>query len=395
MNILFHCSEYPIVSRNGGIGTVTKIVAEELACRGHRVYVAGYYPSQKERVRVEGINGVDVYSFNLGLRKGSFKSQAVRFLNAIHLAGPIIKRELRWYENKLQEIIELKNVQILELTDFWGMNGFRCHLNHRRFNVPTILRVHGCMSFINSLSGEKSTYAFWNDKNHFKRTDYLSSVSYYSQQYIEKTFRLSNFKGRVVLYNPIETIFLKRNEPSNNKRILFIGKIIKTKGAFEVVKAFNIIAQEYPDWELRMVGKGDIERAKSLVSMNHQDKVHFLGFCDRKKIMEEIDGCSFACIPTLFENFSMVPLEIMGRSRTVIFTNRTSGNEIISNGDDGYTVNPEDLNEICDKIRLLIENAKLRNVFAQKSFEKVSKQFTVDIVVDQIEAFYSNCINDY
>ena len=40
MNILYYCDEYP-PTRNGGIGTVVKLVAEAMAARGHQVTVAG------------------------------------------------------------------------------------------------------------------------------------------------------------------------------------------------------------------------------------------------------------------------------------------------------------------------------------------------------------------
>ena len=43
MKILFYCNEYPPYP-TGGIGSVTKIVAEELVKRGHEIFVVGYYP---------------------------------------------------------------------------------------------------------------------------------------------------------------------------------------------------------------------------------------------------------------------------------------------------------------------------------------------------------------
>ena len=70
-------------------------------------------------------------------------------------------------------------------------------------------------------------------------------------------------------------------------------------------------------------------------SMN---QIKLFGFCDRKFVAHKIDECAFACIPSYFENFSMVPLEIMARTRCLIFTERTSGNEVIINNEDGYIV---------------------------------------------------------
>lgn len=116
----------------------------------------------------------------------------------------------------------------------------------------------------------------------------------------------------------------------------------------------------------------------------------FLGFCDRDKVAEEIDNCAFACIPTYFENFSMVPLVIMGRTRAVIFTERTSGKEIIDDGVDGYTVNPENVDEIFIKMQYLINDEKKRNIFAEAGYNKVCKQFSSKSIVDSLLSYYSN-----
>ena len=62
MNLLYYCSEYPPY-KSGGIGTVTKIVAEELVRRGHNVSVIGYYPDINELF----FDKVDKYVFFLGI----------------------------------------------------------------------------------------------------------------------------------------------------------------------------------------------------------------------------------------------------------------------------------------------------------------------------------------
>ena len=60
MNILFSCDEYPPV-KSGGIGTVTKIVAEELARRGHRVYVVSGVLPEVTLPAYTIDNGVRIY----------------------------------------------------------------------------------------------------------------------------------------------------------------------------------------------------------------------------------------------------------------------------------------------------------------------------------------------
>lgn len=309
MNILFYCNEYPPY-KTGGIGTVTKIVTEALAKRGHNTYVVGYYPSNTTLPEYTEINGVHVYRYNLGYQCGKFRKLLFSLLLKLHCTRHIIQKELSFTEKKISELIEQKSIQIIELTDFYTFNTQSSGiLNYTKFPVPTILRVHGSASFLNSLQGITNQTIKTNDTRHFNRCAHICAVSKYSLKYVQENFDMVHFKTQSVIYNPIEEFFLNPTPPSNSNDILFIGKLTKTKGCYSLLKAFNICAEKYPDMQLRLAGNGDIEKAKSYVNPQFLDRVHFLGFCNREQIQKEIDNCAFACIPTYFENFSMVALE--------------------------------------------------------------------------------------
>lgn len=391
MNILYQCSEYPPY-KGGGIGTVTKVVAEEMVRRGHHVYVVGYYPGQAEKKEEEEVNGVKILRYNLGTRRGNTHMKLFAILNKAHLAGYFIQRELSWYENEIEQLIASYNIDVLELTDFYAFNQYSARLKFKRFAVPTIMRVHGSVSFIHHFSGDDDAMIAANDRAHFQRADWLCSVSKFAEKYVVDNYPDVKFKGERVIYNPIEGVFFKNNDASEGKIILFMGKLIKTKGAFAVVEAFNRLSQEHPDWRLRMAGNGDKEAIYSVVNPQVADKVDVLGFCNRQTIADEIDGCAFACIPTHFENFSMVPLEIMGRKRAMIFTNRTSGAEIIEDGLDGFTVNPEDIDEIFQKMKRLVEDKALRDNMAERGYKKVVSKFSVENIGDEIVDFYNEVV---
>lgn len=60
MNILYLCDEYP-PAKTGGIGTVTKVVAEAMVQKGHTVYVLSGRPAGHALPYETSINGVIVY----------------------------------------------------------------------------------------------------------------------------------------------------------------------------------------------------------------------------------------------------------------------------------------------------------------------------------------------
>ena len=80
----------------------------------------------------------------------------------------------------------------------------------------------------------------------------------------------------------------------------------------------------------------------------------------------------------------------------MIYTERTSGKEIIQDGENGLLVNPEDVAQIKDKMELLITDKSLRNRLAENGFNTVKQKFVASNVVSELEKFYSEIIkHDY
>lgn len=389
MNLLFYCSEYPPY-KTGGIGTVTKIVAEELVRRGHIVSVIGYYPDIPEKFVDELINGVRVVRYNLGYRNSHIKDRLFVMLRKLGISGFITKRELSFIEGKIEAYIVDNKIDVLELTDYYPFVLCNSKLEFKKFSVPTVLRIHGSASFIQNLSGRGKSCYDENDQRHFQRCDHVSAVSRYSLNYVKNKFHLPAIQTWNVIYNPIEDSFLKKNEPVNNDHVLFIGKLTETKGCYSLVRAFNICAEKHPTLQLKLAGKGDEIKVKELIDPKYIDRVHFLGYCDRERIKEEIDTCAFACIPSYFENFSMVPLEIMSRAKAIIYTDRTSGNEIISDGYNGFLVDPENIPAIVAGISNLIVSHELRDKMAKNAYERVLNQFCATSISSELVSYYSS-----
>lgn len=393
MNILFYCSEYPPYV-TGGIGSATKTVAEELAKRGHNIYVVGYYVSMPTKgVIYENINNVHIYRINKGYRNSIIKQKLFSVLRRLGKTNLIIQKEVSYIDEFIQHLLDTKNIEVIELTDYLNQCLYtKGKLSFKKFSIPCILRIHGCASFLNSLKRLNLKYVQENDQRHFSRCNHISSVSQYSLEYIFKNFDCNHFDLKEVIYNPIDKTFLQRNPPNDNNTILFIGKITETKGCYSLLKAFNNISLHYPNWKLRLIGGGNIENAKSFIHPDVLDKVTFVGYCNREKIKQEIDNCSFACIPTYFENFSMVALEVMARERALVYTERTSGKEIIEDNRNGFLVNPENIKEIEDKCCELIANVQKRMEFAEKAYFTIKDNFLVETITDKLEGLYKRAI---
>ena len=179
----------------------------------------------------------------------------------------------------------------------------------------------------------------------------------------------------------------------DGKTILFFGKIIESKGTFSVVKAFNIVAEKYPNVRLKLIGNGNIEKAKELLAPQYRNRVEMPGFMRKEEIKQEIDNAMFCVLPSYFENFSMAALEVLARKRALIYTRRSSGSELIQDGENGFLVDPSNIDEIVQKIEQLIDNPKLCQSMAEKGYLCCKERFSVNTIVPQLEQYYQKYVS--
>lgn len=399
MKILLLCDEYPPYP-TGGIGTVVKNIAEQLVKNGNSVYVVGYYRKNSHLEKYSIINGVHIYRYDAQYNRNIITKNIFKILKKYGLANYFIQKEVNFFEQKIQEIIKNNQIDIFEITDYYLFNNIATRkLIFKKFPIPTVLRIHGCVSFIQDNLGKVKSISKENDNLHFQRCDYISAVSSFSLKYIEENFDTNFFKGKCIIYNPIEDEFLNKkyntNNNNNNNDILFVGKLTESKGCYALIKVFNRVAYKFPNINLSLIGGGDIEFAKSLLNKDLYNRVRFYGHRNRDFVLKSIDQCLFACIPSFFETFGMVAIEVMARGKTVIYTNRTVGPEIVSDNYNGFLVDPTNLSHIEEKITILLSDKDKLSSMSLNAYKTVASKFVMSKIIIEVETFYKSILNKY
>lgn len=406
MTILYRCDEYP-PERNGGIGTVVKLVAEAMALRGHKVMVVGDYSNQNQYFeRITEVNDVRIIRF----QKNDFRTIRLMFLKSIlfllrkirlqHLVEKIsfeiMKAKQVRLENLMQELISVEKIDIVELVDYqdYLLHSSKGKMKYKKFTVPAVMRVHGSVSFLSYfLKGKIDSHVLENDKAHFQRVDAVSAVSHFSADFVTNHI----LKLPVdVIYNPIEkSIFHSSEKYPEAATILFFGKIIESKGAFSLIKAFNIVAKTHKEVQLVLVGNGEVDKAKQFIQNELKERVVFKSFMSKDELMKEIDKAYLCVLPSYVETLSMAVLEVFARGRAVIFTERSSGSELIQDGFNGWLVNPDDVQQIADKITFALNNLDITKLVAENGQGECRNRFSTDVIVPELEKYYNNQIYEF
>lgn len=101
-----------------------------------------------------------------------------------------------------------------------------------------------------------------------------------SQKFIPEFCKVAGIKGSdkiSAINNPSLPIFTD-NQRERRNRILFVGRIIKTKGVFKILKIWENVCTLLPDWEMVFVGDGpEKQRLEEYCHSNKIPRVSFVG----------------------------------------------------------------------------------------------------------------------
>jgi glycosyltransferase involved in cell wall biosynthesis len=204
-------------------------------------------------------------------------------------------------------------------------------------------------------------------------------------------------KNVVVMPNPLSFKPLSIEEfietDIYRKNILACGNISRyqIKGFDSLILAFAKIAKSCPNWTLDIAGGGNQESfayLKELAIKNGvENQVHLLGFC--KNINTVMKEHKVFVLSSRYEGFGMALTEAMAMGCACISYNCIAGpGEIIQDGTDGILVEDQNIDELADKMLLLINNDDKRKELAKNAISSV-KRFDIKEIADK----WCNLIN--
>src|SRR5690606_28804161 len=108
-------------------------------------------------------------------------------------------------------------------------------------------------------------------------------------------------------------------------------------------------------------GKGNIELLKKEIDANALKNVDFKGHVSQEELFSTLKNAYAAIFPSYSECFALAPLEAMAVGCPVIYTSKSSGKELISDGINGILINPENPEQIAAKILQLFGDRLYRD----------------------------------
>ena len=379
MRVCFVCSEYP-PGPHGGIGTFTQVLARGLAKAGHEVRVAGVYKRDYPSPDFEVDQGVQVSRYRESGRRFGWLWARRRLFRQI----------ANWSRSGECELVEVPD---------WA--GWAA--GWPRLPVPVVARLNGSASyFAAEIGGKVKRRQFWIERASLRRADYWCSVSRYTAEKTRRLFRLES-QPDAILYNPVESPGDATCQDRDSNHVVFTGTLTEKKGVIPLFRAWNGVAENHAEATLHIYGKdqpfGDGKSMQqhllSLLDAQAAERVVFHGHCHRQALFAALRQARVAVFPSYAEAFALAPLEAMGCGCATIASSRGAGNELMTSGEHGFLVDPDQPQQIEESILALLRDAALAQRLGQAGRERVQGAFTIDRLRTQNEQFYARCIERF
>lgn len=176
-------------------------------------------------------------------------------------------------------------------------------------------------------------------------------------------------------------------------RILFVGGNMQRKGLPTLIFASQQIIKIFPDCEFLVVGKDNAEN--KMKSLTEKLGVHnhfiFWGWQDQAQLIQLYRKSDIFVLPSLTEAFGVVILEAMACGIPVIASNVGGIPEIITDGENGILVPPDDSKILAEVIINLLQDNLFRENLIKNAFTTI-KKFDVSIMMNETYKIYSSLI---
>jgi glycosyltransferase involved in cell wall biosynthesis len=174
-----------------------------------------------------------------------------------------------------------------------------------------------------------------------------------------------------------------KNKRYDQKNILFVGTVWDRKGGPELLAAFRLVRTQIPDATLTVVGcSPEID----------EPGCHIVGRVQPSELATYYRNASVFCMPSRLEPFGIVYIEAMAHRMPVVVTDIAATPDFVTNGENGFRVEPYDTKGLADSLIKILGNPELAARMGERSYA-VSRTYTWDntaaIMRDAIEQVIS------
>ncbi len=221
------------------------------------------------------------------------------------------------------------------------------------------------------------------------KSDVIIALSEYWKEYFKNEFPTK----RVEIIKNVISAPRVHKQQTGYFTLLFLGLLGKNKGIYDLLECIRDHKVEFQGkLKLYIGGNGEIEHVKQLIKeYGIADIVIFEGWVSGDKKIELLNKSDAYILPSYKEGLPISILEAMSYGMPIISTPVGGIPEIVSNGENGYLVEPGNKEDIYKAIISLLNDSDLRNRMGSVSLSRVGEHLP-EYVEKQLETLYNSLL---
>ncbi len=230
-----------------------------------------------------------------------------------------------------------------------------------------------------------------------RRLSRVIVVSHTTRLAVQDAFGLAPERMRVV-HNGIDTDCF-RPLPDMERQpglILYVGNSEdRNKGARYLIEALHLLRDDRRDYQLALVDhkKTRLKLVPRLVQeYGLSSRVHFTGHLETEQLVRLYNQATLVVSPSLYEGFGLPAAEGMACGTPVIATTGGAFPEVVDHGETGWLVSPGDSRALADAIRMLMEDAGLRERLGRDGRQSILERFSWRKAAEETLAVYEEVV---
>jgi glycosyltransferase involved in cell wall biosynthesis len=176
--------------------------------------------------------------------------------------------------------------------------------------------------------------------------------------------------------------------PTDAFVVLFLGRKTAYKGLEPSVRAFLELCKSHPHAYFVAMGPESESSLKLWREIGNLPNVLVRARVEDDERLAALAACDVLLLPSSGEAFGIVYLEAWAYHKPVIGAPIQAVKALISDGMDGWLIEPQQVGEIAGRLRWLADNPEAARAAGEAGHAKLLRRYTTESVADVVEGAY-------